>query len=135
MSLSVQESLIYMMVITAAADQDFSDQELNRTRTLVERLPVFADFDRDDLAGIAAKCLDLLQDGDVELVLRAIVDDLPKKFHDTAYYVAVEVAAADLDLGQAELRWLEMVRDHLGLDRLVTAAIETAARARLRRAE
>lgn len=134
MALSVQECLIYMMVITAAADQDFSDEELNRTATLVERLPVFEGFSVDDLPATASKCLDLLQGGDVELVLRAIVDDLPDSFRDTAYYVSVEVAAADLALGQEELKWLEMVRDHLRIDRLTTAAIETAARARLRRA-
>ncbi|MCB9993058.1 MAG: tellurite resistance TerB family protein [Hyphomicrobiaceae bacterium] len=132
MGLSVQECLIYMMVVTAASDSDLSDSELNRIGVLVERLPAFRGFDTDRLPGIAAKCIDLLQEGTVELVLHAIVDDLPAKFQDTAYYVAVEVAAADLALGQEELRWLEMVRDYLKLDRLVTAAIETAARARLR---
>lgn len=132
MGLSVQECLIYMMVVTAASDSELSDSELNRIGVLVERLPVFKGFDTEQLPGIAAKCIDLLQEGTVELVLHAIVDDLPEKFQDTAYYVAVEVAASDLALGQEELRWLEMVRDYLRLDRLVTAAIETAARARLR---
>ena len=45
-----------------------------------------------------------------------------------------EVAAVDLTLEQEELRLLEMIRDRLELDRLVTAAIEAAARARYRRA-
>jgi hypothetical protein len=40
----------------------------------------------------------------------------------------------DLKLEQEELRLLEMIRDRLDLDRLVTAAVETATRARLRRA-
>ena len=58
---------------------------------------------------------------------------IPKRLQDTAYALAVEVAAVDLRLEQEELRFLEMIRDRLDLDRLVTAAIETAARARHRR--
>jgi hypothetical protein len=58
---------------------------------------------------------------------------LPEKLHDTAYALAVEVTAVDLRLEQEELRFLEMLRDGLSLDRLTTAAIEVAARARHRR--
>ena len=58
---------------------------------------------------------------------------LPQKLQDTAYALAVEVTAVDLHLEQEELRFLEMLRDALSLDRLTTAAIEVAARARYRR--
>ena len=44
---------------------------------------------------------------------------IPKRLHDTAYALAVEVAAVDLRLEQEELRFLEMIRDRLDLDRLV----------------
>jgi uncharacterized membrane protein YebE (DUF533 family) len=56
-----------------------------------------------------------------------------QELHRIEYALAVEVAAVDLKLEQEELRFLEMIRDRLELDRLVTAAIETAARARHRR--
>jgi hypothetical protein len=66
-----------------------------------------------------------------------LVDDviaaLPKRLQDTAYSLVVEITAVDLQLTQEELRFLELVRDKMDLDRLVTAAIETAARARHRR--
>ena len=58
---------------------------------------------------------------------------LPKKLEDTAYALAVEITSVDLHLEQEELRYLEMLRDKLTLDRLTTAAIEVAARARHRR--
>jgi hypothetical protein len=64
------------------------------------------------------------------MVLKAI----PARLHDTAYALAVEVAAVDLRLEQEELRLLEMLRDRIETDALVTAAIEASARARLRKA-
>jgi hypothetical protein len=66
-------------------------------------------------------------------VLDAAVAALPERLHDTAYALAVEVAVVDVQLPQEELRLLEMVRDRLEVDRLVTAAIEASARARMRR--
>ena len=59
---------------------------------------------------------------------------IPKRLLDTAYALGVEVAVVDLQLPQEELRLLEMIRDRLDVDRLVTAAIEAAARARMRKA-
>ena len=44
--------------------------------------------------------------------------------------LAVEVAASDLAVGKEELRFLAMLRDTLGLDKLVTAALERSAIAR-----
>ena len=44
--------------------------------------------------------------------------------------LACDVAAADLAADQEELRMLEMLRNLLKIQRLVTVAIERAARAR-----
>ena len=52
------------------------------------------------------------------------------KLRETAYALAVEVAAADLVVGRTELRFLAILRDRLGLDKLVTAALERSAIAR-----
>jgi len=134
MILSVQDGLVYLMVVTAAADRALSDKELTRMSMLVERLPIFRDYNRDRLPAVAAECADLLSGIGIEGVLELVIAKLPKHLHDTAYALAVEIAAADLDVKQEELRWLEMVRDALDIDRLTTAAIEVAARARLRKA-
>jgi len=134
MKLSPQDALIYLMVVTAAADRALSNSELARMRALVDRLPIFDDYDLTNLPTITENCADLLQETGIDGVLELIVSTLPKRLQDTAYALAVEIAVVDLKLGQEELRWLEMVRDSLDLDRLTTAAIEVAARARLRRA-
>ncbi len=134
MILSVQDGLVYLMVVTAAADRALSDEELTRMSMLVERLPIFRDYNRDRLPAVAAECTDLLSGIGIEGVLELVISKLPEHLHDTAYALAVEIAAADLDVKQEELRWLEMVRDALDIDRLTTAAIEVAARARLRKA-
>jgi len=134
MPLSAQDGLIYLMVVTAAADRALTDQELARMTNLVERLPVFEGYDIDTLPEVTTQCADLLKSMGVKGLLDLVITDLPKRLQDTAYALAVEIAAVDLELGQEELRWLEMVRDRLDIDRLTTAAIEVAARARLRRA-
>jgi len=135
MSLSPQDALVYLMVVTSAADTDMTATELDRIAGLVERLPVFEGYDRLQLAEIAGQCVELMaRVDDLEQILDQVLDALPERLHDTAYALTVEVAVVDLELGQEELRWLEMIRDRLKLDRLTTAAIEVAARARLRKA-
>lgn len=134
MAMSNQDALVYVMAVAAAADSDISAIELDRIGGLVDRLPVFAGYERAQLAEAAGQCVELMHKvDDLEKVLEIVLEVLPERLHDTAYALAVEITAVDLDLPQEELRWLEMMRDHLALDRLTTAAIETAARARLRK--
>lgn len=135
MALSTQDALVYLMIVTASSDAAMTDQELKRIDGLIGRLPVFEGYDRTRMPNVANTCVDLIN-GPTGLdgVLSMAISAIPKRLQDTAYALAVEVAAVDLHLEQEELRFLEMVRDHLELDRLITAAIETAARARLRKA-
>ena len=95
---------------------------------------MFEGFDADHLVKTAKECGELLASDSegLEHVLNLVADALPAKLHDTAYAVAVEIAAADLEVAQEELRFLQLLRDRFGLDKLVVAAIERAARARLR---
>jgi tellurite resistance protein len=133
MPLSPQDALVYLMIVTASSDSQMSDAELARIEALVGRLPVFAGYDQAHLPRVANACVDLINGtDDIESVLDLAIAAIPHRLQDTAYALAVEVAAVDLTLRQEELRFLEMIRDRLDLDRLVTAAIETAARARYR---
>jgi hypothetical protein len=135
MSLSTQDALIYLMVISASSDAAVSDRELSNIQGLVNRLPVFDGYDQSKLAETARDCLDLVKDSSsLDKVLDMVVGALPPRMHDTAYALAVEVAAIDLRLEQEELRLLEMLRDRIETDSLVTAAIEASARVRLRKA-
>ena len=135
MSLSVQDALIHLMVTTASSDAALSDQELKRMDALIGRLPIFEGFDRSRLPAVANACIDGINGATgLEGALDNAVAAVPKRLQDTAYALAVEVAVVDLQLPQEELRLLEMIRDRLDIDRLITAAIEAAARARMRTA-
>ena len=135
-ALTAHEALIHIMVIAASADSKVSDRELEIISRLVNRSPVFENFDHSDLGQVAAQAIDLIKDSsNLERAMEMILGSLPQRLHDTAYALAVEVASVDLRLEQEELRYLEMIRDHLVLDGLIAAAIEASARARLRKAE
>jgi tellurite resistance protein len=130
-TVSPHEALIYAMVTLSAADQKMTDRELMRIGDIVKTLPIFSGFDREKLVAAAEACGGLLQNDDgLDAVLSVIAMSLPERLRDTAYALAVEVATADLPVEQEELRFLELLRDRLDLDKLTVAAIEAGARAR-----
>lgn len=133
MALSVHDALIYLMVVTASSDEGITDQELAAIRHLIERSPVFEGFEPARLETVANAAVDATNSSGLDGVLDEAVAALPRRLHDTAYALAVEIAVVDVQLPQVELRLLEMVRDRLEVDTLVTAAIEASARARMRR--
>ncbi len=124
-------ALIYTMVLVSAADGDMTDAELSVIGDITRSLPVFKDYDSEQLTQAAADCAELLSvDDGFETVLGMIAQALPERLRETAYVLACDVAAADLSTGEEELRLLEMLRNHLEIESLVTVAIERAARAR-----
>jgi hypothetical protein len=134
MSLSAQDALIHLMVAAAASDAAISEVELERIQSLVLRTPIFNGFDGGRFLEVANGAVTVINGSGIEAALDASVAALPARLQDTAYALAVEVAVVDLQLPQEELRLLEMIRDRIGVDRLVTAAIEASARARMRTA-
>ncbi|MET3926763.1 tellurite resistance TerB family protein [Devosia sp. 2618] len=134
MSNAAHDALIHLMIVAASSDSAMTEQELLRIQALIGRLPVFEGFNKARLPQVANACADKLNGpGGLDQLLDDAIAALPRKLQDTAYAVAVEIASVDLHLEQEELRFLELLRDKLDLDRLTTAAIETAARARHRR--
>lgn len=135
MALSAQDALIHLMVVTASSDAAISAAELERIQTLIARTPIFEGFDQGRLEAVANACVDVINGpGGLDAALDAAVAALDARLQDTAYALAVEIAVVDLKLPQEELRLLEMLRDRMNVDRLVTAAIEASARARMRTA-
>ena len=129
--LSPHTALVYIMVLVSAADRDMTDQELRRMGDIVRMLPVFDDFNEEDLVGTAEECASRLsQPGGLDAALDLIVASLPSRLAETAYAIACEVAAADLHVEQEEMELLQMLRYRLDVDRLTAAAIERGARAR-----
>jgi tellurite resistance protein len=128
---SPQEALVCAMVLMAASDQQMSDAELAMMARQVQELPVFSDFHPSEIEAVTETVLRLLGEGDgLDRAVAMIRDALPMRLRETAYLMACEVAAADGDATQEELRFLQDFRIGLDIDRLVAGAIERAAKAR-----
>lgn len=131
-TISHHEALIYAMVTMSAVDRTMTDDELARIGDIVSRLPVFADYDDEQLVAASQACGRLLSaDGGLDETLRLIARSLPESLRETAYALALEVAAADQAVRPEEARLLELLADQLGLDALSAAAIDRGVRARL----
>ena len=124
-------ALIFTMVIVSAADRDMTDAELEIIGDIVGHLPVFRGFDRNRLPKVLEDCSKMLsREEGLEEAFAEIKSVLPANLRETAYAVACDVAAADGEASQEELRVLEMMRHRLNIDRLIAAGIERGARAR-----
>jgi len=132
--LSTHQALIYTMITMSGVDRDISDTELNRIGSIVKNSPVFEDFELNELTKVASSCGTALgEDDGLNQVLTAIANAVPEKLRETAYALAVEVAIIDRKVEREEIRFLQMLRDRLDLDKLIVAAIERGARARHRK--
>jgi tellurite resistance protein len=132
---SPQEALIYLMVIMSASDREMRDEELARIGAIVRTLPVFRTFDQARTLAVAQECQQLLQqDAGLNGLLVTIRESLTQELRETAYALAVDVAAADLAVGQEEERMLDIVKARFEIDPLAVAAIERAASIRHRTA-
>lgn len=129
--IDAHSALIYTMMLVSAADTDMTDAELQIIGDIVNHLPVFRDYEQKRFTKDLKECAQLLgkEDG-LEAALKEIKSGLPAKLRETAYVIACDIAAADGETSQEELRLLEILRHRLGIDRLIAAAIERAARAR-----
>jgi len=130
-----QQALIYAMITIAAVDRNISDRELQRIGSIVKDLPVFENFDPDNLVSEAQEAgAQLAKANGLHRVLELITASLPESLYETAYVLSAEVAASDLDIKAEEIRFLELLADSLKLDKLVCSALERSARARHQRA-
>jgi tellurite resistance protein len=130
-TISNEKALIYVMVTMSGVEGRINSTELAEIGHVVKSLPVFKDFEVSRLPSVAQECGEMLQELEgLQTVLALVRDQLSSRLRETAYALAVEVAAADLAVGKEELRFLAMLRDTLGLDKLVTAALERSAIAR-----
>ena len=129
--LSPEEALIYTMVTMSAVDRDMSDSELGKIGHIVRKMPVFNNYNADNLIETSKTCgATLRQENGLQVVLDKVSEALPPHLVETAYAFAVETAAADGSLQKEELRLLQIFRVGLGVDRLIATAIERGAHAR-----
>ncbi len=130
-TISIEQALIYTMVTMSAVEGRINTSELSEIGHIVKHLPVFRKFDHARLTTVAQEVAEILQEPEgLNAMLGLVADALSPKLRETAYALAVEVAASDLAVGKEELRFLAILRDRLGLDKLVTSALERSAIAR-----
>lgn len=129
-AISVQDTLVYVMVSISAVDRLMEEKEMLRIGNIVKTLPVFEGYHPDRLVDAAKTCRDILQEEEgLETVLR-LAARLPRNLQETAYALAAEIAAADRNVTAEEVRLLQMLRNQLPLDKLTCAALERSAQAR-----
>ena len=130
-ALSAQDCLVALMVAISASDENIRTAELVKIQSSVNMLPIFADYDIDRMNTVTQIVFDLFEQEDgLDALFGLIRENLPERLHETAYALACDVAAADGNLAETELRLLEEMRYELDIDRLHAAAIERGARAR-----
>ncbi|MEL7486978.1 MAG: tellurite resistance TerB family protein [Pseudomonadota bacterium] len=130
-SLTPQEAIIYLMVMTSASDGVISEIELRTIGRVVRSFPVFADSDEQALVATSEACGKLMASEDgLHKVLTAAETALPAHLAETAYAAVVDVVTADENLDLTEIRVLELIRNTLNVPDDGAAAIEHAARAR-----
>lgn len=128
---TAQDALVALMITISASDATIRTAELLTIQSIVNHLPIFADFDDDRMEGIAQRVFDLLEREDgLDAIFALVRAALPVSHHETGYALACDVAAADGSLRQTELELLREIRYELDIDPLHAAAIERGARAR-----
>ena len=134
-SLNPQDSLIAIMIIASASDEIMSAKEERQYINIIDLLPVFDQYDKSRVKGVSENVVALLAEEDgLDIMLDNIKKALPEHLNETAYALACDIVAADGRVHEEELRFLEMLRHHLKIDRLNAAAIERGSRARHMRA-
>ena len=133
-TITLHQALVYVMVTMSGVDGRIRDREIKRIGAIVESVPAFDGFAKDGLARVIQECAQILQQesGGLHAVLGLVREAVPADLGETAYALAAEIAAADLMVAREELRFLSMLRDALGLSKLVTAALERGVIARHR---
>ncbi len=130
-SFSAQDALVAIMVTVSVSDETIRTSELVAIERQVNHLPIFADYDMENVRGVAQTVYKLMgEDDGLDTLFAMVRDALPDRLWETAYALACDVAAADGSIRQGELRLLEEIRHELSIDRLHAAAIERGARAR-----
>ncbi|MBH68859.1 MAG: hypothetical protein CMM58_10945 [Rhodospirillaceae bacterium] len=132
--ISYHAALIYAVILSATADGRVDKEELKTIKSMVLSLPIFIGFDDSKFNETAASCTDLLTEDDgLDAAVEIIRQSLPEKLCATAYALSCDIVAVNGIATQEELRFLEMLRHELSVDRLTAAAIERGSAARYAR--
>jgi tellurite resistance protein len=135
-AINAPEALVLTMVLVSAADGGITDREIGIMSGLVQTLPAFQDFTSEQLADVTERAAELLNDDDgLAHAARLTRAALSPKLRETAYALACEVVAGGEGSRRQSMDMLDFVRSELGLDQLISTAIERGVRARYQRVD
>jgi tellurite resistance protein len=135
-AINAPEALVLTMVLVSAADGGMTDREIGIMSGLVQTLPAFKDFTSGELADVTERAASLLHEDDgLAHAGRLMRAALNSKLRETAYALACEVVAGGDGARRQSLDMVEFVRGELGLDTLISTAIERGVRARYQRVD
>ena len=135
-AIKAPEALVLTMVLVSAADGGMTDREIGVMSGLVQTLPAFQGFTSGELADVTETAASLLHEDDgLAHAGRLMRAALGTKLRETAYALGCEVVAGGEGAKRQTLDMLEFVRGELGLDTLISAAIERGVRARYQRVD
>jgi len=88
-SLTPHSALVHPIVIASDIDAEMTNSELLRIGQLIDRMPVFEDYEPDNLTTDAEACADLLaSDRGVDATIDQIKAALPARLRETAHVFA-----------------------------------------------
>lgn len=123
--LSKHAALIYVMIMVSASDRNMKNIELSSIGSIVKHLPIFADYDVTRLTETAAACSETLAgERGLDTAMDSAFNSLPRHLRETAYALALEVAAVDHRVKPAEMKILRIIRDRLEIDQRTAEALE-----------
>lgn len=126
-----EDALVAVMITISASDENMRTSELLSIERMVNHLPVFKDYSLGRITEVSNQVFDMLAEEEgLDILWNVLRTTLPVRLFDTAYAMACDVAAADGRAYEVELQFLADMRYELDIDRLLAAAIESAARAR-----
>jgi tellurite resistance protein len=135
-AINAPEALVLTMVLVSAADGSMTDREIGIMSGLVQTLPAFQEFTTGELADVTERAVSLLREDDgLAHAGRLMRAALNSKLRETAYALSCEVVAGGDGARRQSLDMLEFVRNELGLDTLISTAIERGVRARYQRVD
>jgi tellurite resistance protein len=135
-AINAPEALVLTMVLVSAADGSMTDREIGIMSGLVQSLPAFQEFTTGELADVTERAVSLLREDDgLAHAGRLMRAALNSKLRETAYALSCEVVAGGDGARRQSLDMLEFVRNELGLDTLISTAIERGVRARYQRVD
>ena len=135
-TINAPEALVLTMVLVSVADGGMTDREIGVMSALVQTLPAFHGFTSSELASVTERAANLLHEDDgLAHAARLIRAALNPRLRETAYFLACEVVAGGDGARRRSLDMVEFVKTELGLETLVSTAIERGVRARYQRVE